>query len=258
MRLPLSQPSAWMAAASASSAKACSGLTAASLPDASEPSFQKLCRAVGGKWGVVSADTLFRLRRGMNEEDQLASLAFNQLFSAVDVPEVAELITSAASKHNSFGSLAAADKTAASVIHRAAQAINAQSGGLYAGNMECLRATICDPRFGLNLQGTCLGCSALLSDASFLQRLRRKAMALDQPERRVISSVNKRTLTVDELRAATASQHEQARAEKKVRVRAESLKDKWRRNFDAAMEERWRNFDGSRLSHVTYHTRRVV
>ena len=110
MRLPLSQPSAWMAAASASSAKACSGLTAASLPDASEPSFQKLCRAVGGKWGVVSADTLFRLRRGMNEEDQLASLAFNQLFSAVDVPEVAELITSAASKHNSFGSLAAADK----------------------------------------------------------------------------------------------------------------------------------------------------
>ena len=61
-------------------------------------------------------------------------------------------------------------------------------------------------------------------------------MAVDQPERRVVSSVNKRTLTVDELRAATASQHEQARAEKKVRVRAESLKDKWRRNFDAAME----------------------
>ena len=132
-----------MAAASASSATACSGLTAAALPETSVPSFQKLCRAVGSNWGVVSADTLFRLRRGMPDKDDLAALAFHQLFAAADVSEAAELITAAAGEHKTFGSLAAADKAAADVVLRAAEAINAQRGGLYAGGMECLRATIC-------------------------------------------------------------------------------------------------------------------
>ena len=108
-KLHLSQPAAWMAATSASSAvMACSGLTAAALPDASKPSFQQLCRVVGSKWGAISADTLFKLRRGIPENDACAVLAFDQLFAAADMPEVAELITVAASKHKSFGSLAAA------------------------------------------------------------------------------------------------------------------------------------------------------
>ena len=117
-----------MEAASPTSAISCSGLTADSLPNASTPSFQMLCRVVGSKWGAVSADILFTLRRGMNEEDQLASVAFNQLFSAVDVPEVAELITAAASKHASFGSLATADKATADVRPSCQRVVLSSSG----------------------------------------------------------------------------------------------------------------------------------
>jgi len=58
-----------------------------------------------------------------------------------------------------------------------------QRGGLYEGNVECLRATICDPQLGFTQQGTCLGCAAVQSDAAFLKRLRtRKAATAEQPD----------------------------------------------------------------------------
>ena len=58
-------------------------------------------------------------------------------------------------------------------------------------------------------------------------------------------------MTVDELREAAESQHGQVRSEKKARVRAESLKDKWKRNFDAAMEAAAQVVSGWRASAST-------
>ena len=104
--LPLHRPSsAWMAASSSSSATACSGLMAAALPIETQSNFQQLCHVVGDKFGVVSADVLFNLRRDMRKNDASAACAFQQIFAAADAPEVAELITRATSAHKTLALL---------------------------------------------------------------------------------------------------------------------------------------------------------
>ena len=132
-----SRPSSrWMAASSSDSATACPGLTAAALPHSSAANFHQLCRVVGGKWSVISAGILFDLCRNLPTDDAQAALAFQQIIAAANMPDAADIITRAASTHKSYGSFAAADPKTAGLIHRAAQIINTQRGGLYEGKMD--------------------------------------------------------------------------------------------------------------------------
>ena len=179
---------------------ACPGLTAAALPHSSAANFHQLCRVVGGKWSKVSAGILFDLCRNLPKDDAQAALAFQQIMAAANTPDAADIIIRAASTHKSYGSFAADDPKTAGLIHRAAETINKQRGGLYEGKMDCVRATICDPRLGITQHGMCLGCAAIRPDRAFLKRLQsRKAACADQPERKVASHVRKDTMTVDEL-----------------------------------------------------------
>ena len=75
---------------------ACRGLTEAALPNECAGSFQQLCKVVGSKWGVVSADTLFNLLHELPKNDASAAAAFVQILTAVSVPaEVAVIIAHA-------------------------------------------------------------------------------------------------------------------------------------------------------------------
>ena len=112
----------WMAAYSSSSATACPGLRAAALPNASVAAFHQLCRVVGSKWGVISPDILFSICREQPKNDAPAALAFQQIVAAANVPDVAEIITGAATStqksyggemvytHKSYGSFAAGSR----------------------------------------------------------------------------------------------------------------------------------------------------
>ena len=122
--------------AAASSAAGCNGLTAAAVQDASAASFQSLCRVVDSKFGVISAEILFNLRRDLATNDASAALAFQQLF-ADDAANAAELISHAVGEHKSYGRMTVADPAMASVIHQAAQDINMRKGGLYEATVCC-------------------------------------------------------------------------------------------------------------------------
>jgi len=112
---------AWMESEEPLRATACPGLTAAAVDPKDSAAFQELCRVVGKEKGVITADVLFKLCRGLPANDGNATQAFEQIFSSAGTQGGAVLFQRAAmGGAKSFGRLALDSPSAAAAMVSAA------------------------------------------------------------------------------------------------------------------------------------------
>ena len=161
--------------------------------------------------------------------------AVKELFRASGVSEAADVFMDAASTHASFGGLAHKDEAKAKALLAAAEHVNTHFRGLYCAKTECLRSTICNPQFGLRPNNVCFGCHLIRSDESFNRRLRLKVNTLSQPKQAVALKRRKDTLSSIEQRELSKRQHGEVRAQKKVCLRAEVARQRWKDKFQSAV-----------------------
>ena len=150
----------------------CSGFRLQGVDAQSAAAFDYLCRVIDVKWSQIDAMTLFKLRYTISTEAGFQY--YNTIFDGEHAAEAAAAFSLATRCHKNFGHLYEADPQLAGRLAQHAALVNAAKGGMYRGQLVCLRSTLCDPRLGVDDGGCCLACQLIRTDTGYQRRLSRR------------------------------------------------------------------------------------
>ena len=145
------EPAAAAHGAPVSGALDCKGLRPSDVRARETAGFLHMCRVIDSGFSRVSAEILLDLRA--RARDVVAVQTFEAI-CARGGPNVASLFDQAlrlrSSGHRVYlCDVLIADRPLAAALVAAADRVNAASGGLYMGKVDCLRSTLCNPALGL-------------------------------------------------------------------------------------------------------------
>ena len=124
--------------------------------DAKAAAIYDICRVVDTRFASITADYLLQLHD--------AAAAVGRSWSAVEfvsqIDQVAGEALLSAAAHKDIGSLFLADHQLALVLTAGAQRLQSLYGGLYVGELDHVRSTLCNPNLGLR-DGCCVACALI-------------------------------------------------------------------------------------------------
>ena len=153
----------------------CAGLRSHRFESEAAGKFDELCRVVDTPFSTVSVEFLLKLHARAVVCGATAD--FSAKLSCV--PDAAGIIRVLEAAHaagvTSLSEAAALHPEIAAMLHDAAASVQAALGGLYSGQLDHVRATLCLPALGVDRDGCCVACSAVRHDQNLVRRLRRRS-----------------------------------------------------------------------------------